>query len=121
MAKDSTYDQERQSPVDLIDFRCSDSYLDFYHAQRLTPRCSGQIRQMPTAKELRRMLLAEADGRPINVARGMDQLREDLHCVRAENTRLRAELQTLRHKGANENNHEPSFKGIPNLDVCTER
>ena len=44
---------EHEDGEDMIDFPVSDTWLDFYHEQGLTPRCSDQIQPQPASSEVR--------------------------------------------------------------------
>ncbi|MEC4686724.1 MAG: hypothetical protein VST64_00240 [Nitrospirota bacterium] len=43
---------EHEGVKDMIDFRVSNTWLDWYHQQGLTPRSSGQRRPQPASSEV---------------------------------------------------------------------
>ena len=43
---------EHEGVKDMIDFRVSNTWLDWYHQQGLTPRASGQRRSQPASGEV---------------------------------------------------------------------
>lgn len=116
MDHDTNFRRAVQCPDDLIDFPVNEGWLDFYHAQGLTPRSSGRIRRGPTVAELpRQILLRETDDRPVPLALEMDRLREENERLRRHNGRLQAEVEVLRQKATS----APTFKGI-DLDVLAQ-
>ncbi len=44
---------EHEGVKDMIDFRVSNTWLDWYHQQGLTPRCAGQRQPQPACSEVR--------------------------------------------------------------------
>ena len=107
---------------DLVDFRCSDSFLDFYQVQRLTKRCSGRRLRRPTPAEFRRHVLRETDERPLAVAVAPDQLlrlRRENANLKAQNRQLREEIERLRRKARAPK--EGAFAGIPEIPYAKAR
>ncbi len=43
---------EHEDGEDMIDFQVADCWLDFYHQQGLTPRCSGLRQPQPASSEV---------------------------------------------------------------------
>ncbi len=43
---------DHEDGEDMIDFQVADCWLDFYHQQGLTPRCTGQRQPQPVSGEV---------------------------------------------------------------------
>ncbi len=102
---------------DLIDYRCSDTWLDYYHAQALTPRSSGQIFRPPTARQIEDILARATDDRYKKVSEEIRVLRQEIHRLHGQIGQLH-EAHNVRHRTpATPAKNATAFRGI-DLDAC---
>jgi len=89
--------QQFEPEDDLIDFPCSDTFLDAYYEQGLTPRRSPGYFSRPV-KEGVREALEELFGGRREMIELVRSLQAELKALREENLALKEEILTLKKK-----------------------
>jgi len=110
---------------DLIDFRCSPSWQDYYFSQALTPRCSGRTPRFPSAQEIAEAFREQPAQTATSANEELGSLRAQIHAMAQELTALRADTAKLAQELQRRNNVRPAardemaYRGI-DPDVVAE-
>ena len=107
---------------DLIDFRCSPSWQDYYFSQALTPRHSGRTPRFPSAREIAQALSEQRVQTDGSANEELLTLRAQIHAMGQQLTTLQAETAKLAQELQRRNNVRPAarnemaYRGIdPNV------
>ena len=107
---------------DLVDFRCSPAFLDFYHAQGLTPRHSGRTTHFPSAQEIAKAFREQPAQTATSANEELGSLRAQIHTVEQQLKALHAETAKLAQELQRQNSVRPAardemaYRGIdPNV------
>ena len=110
---------------DLIDFRCSPSWQDYYFSQALTPRSSGRTLRFPSAQEIAQAL-SEQRAQPHGSTNAeLVSLHAQIHAMGQQLTALQADTAKLAQELQRRNSVRPAardemaYRGI-DPDVVAE-
>jgi len=110
---------------DLVDFRCSPSWQDYYFSQALTTRSSGRTPRFPSVQEIAKAFREQSAQAATSANEELVSLRAQIHAMGQELTALRADTAKLAQELQRRNSVRPAardemaYRGI-DPDVIAE-